>query len=146
MNRGRIAQEGTPTDLYERPADAFVADFIGSANLVPCEIVRGDGTAALVRIGSLTVELRSPLLPQPALLAIRPTAAHLGTAPGPDAVPAMIRKATYLGSHWEYSVGTEFGELYVVQAERVSHGTGATAFLTLLPDQLALVTEQEQAA
>ena len=40
MNKGRIAQEGTPADLYERPADAFVADFIGGANLIPCEIVR----------------------------------------------------------------------------------------------------------
>ena len=34
MNHGTIAQEGTPADLYERPADAFVADFIGGANLV----------------------------------------------------------------------------------------------------------------
>ena len=39
MDRGRIAQEGTPTELYEQPADAFVADFIGGANL--CR-VRGD--------------------------------------------------------------------------------------------------------
>ena len=42
MNKGRIAQEGTPADLYERPADAFVADFIGSANLVPGEVLARD--------------------------------------------------------------------------------------------------------
>jgi iron(III) transport system ATP-binding protein len=52
MNKGRIAQEGTPTDLYERPADSFVADFIGGANLIPCEIVRREDEAALVRFGN----------------------------------------------------------------------------------------------
>ena len=51
MNKGRIAQEGTPVDLYERPADSFVADFIGGANLIPCEILRREDEAALVRFG-----------------------------------------------------------------------------------------------
>ena len=40
MNKGRIAQVGTPHDLYERPAVAFVADFIGSANLISGNIKR----------------------------------------------------------------------------------------------------------
>ena len=44
MNRGTIAQEGAPADLYERPSDAFVADFIGGANLVDCEVVGREGT------------------------------------------------------------------------------------------------------
>jgi iron(III) transport system ATP-binding protein len=35
MNNAVIAQSGTPRDLYEEPADAFVADFIGEANIVP---------------------------------------------------------------------------------------------------------------
>src|SRR5690606_32857624 len=48
MHNGRIAQEGTPAGLYERPADAFVADFIGGANLVPCEVVRREGDRAVV--------------------------------------------------------------------------------------------------
>jgi spermidine/putrescine ABC transporter ATP-binding subunit len=45
VDRGRIAQSGTPTTLYERPASPYVADFIGTANLVPATIVgRADGT------------------------------------------------------------------------------------------------------
>src|SRR4029434_152897 len=39
MNKGRIAKEGTPADLYERPADSFVADFIRSATLHPLEML-----------------------------------------------------------------------------------------------------------
>ena len=35
MSQARIAQDGTPRDLYEQPASRFVADFIGNANLLP---------------------------------------------------------------------------------------------------------------
>ena len=38
MNNAVIAQDGTPRELYEAPATAFVADFIGEANILPCEI------------------------------------------------------------------------------------------------------------
>src|SRR5687768_16528911 len=57
MNNGTIAQEGSPADLYERPADAFVADFIGGANLVRCEVVGRQGGKAIVRLGPLTLNL-----------------------------------------------------------------------------------------
>src|SRR6185437_6145517 len=41
MDRGRIAQQGSPADLYEAPASRFLADFIGDANLVSGELVHG---------------------------------------------------------------------------------------------------------
>ena len=40
MDRGRIAQQGAPAELYEAPASRFLADFIGDANLVQGELVR----------------------------------------------------------------------------------------------------------
>ncbi|MFI6322574.1 ABC transporter ATP-binding protein [Nonomuraea sp. NPDC050556] len=43
MDQGRIVQRGTPREIYERPATRFVADFVGTANLVDAE-VDGDGT------------------------------------------------------------------------------------------------------
>ena len=51
MNMARIAQDGTPRSLYERPNSHFVADFIGDANLVPVTIERHAGDQALVRLG-----------------------------------------------------------------------------------------------
>jgi ABC-type Fe3+/spermidine/putrescine transport system ATPase subunit len=45
MNNAVIAQDGTPRDLYERPANAFVADFIGEANMFLCESRRSRATA-----------------------------------------------------------------------------------------------------
>jgi iron(III) transport system ATP-binding protein len=140
MNQGRVAQEGTPADLYERPSDAFVADFIGAANLAPCEVIGREGERAVVRLGSLVLKLKSTLSPQGAMLAIRPTAAKLSAVATADSVRAEIRKATYLGSHWDYSISTEFGELQITQADRVRHEPGESVHLTLLADRLALVS------
>src|SRR3954470_12927993 len=48
MNRGRLVQIGTPTEIYERPGSRFVADFVGAVNLFEGEIVAGFNTLALV--------------------------------------------------------------------------------------------------
>src|SRR5947208_9649325 len=57
MADGRIAQSGTPVELYEQPASLFVADFIGDANLVKAELVEERGDRALVRLGLLDLDL-----------------------------------------------------------------------------------------
>ena len=43
FNQGRIAQIGTPEDIYARPATRFVADFVGSSNVLPPEVTRAFG-------------------------------------------------------------------------------------------------------
>ena len=46
MRQGRIAQVGTPRDLYDRPASRYVADFIGDTNLLPGTVVESAGGIA----------------------------------------------------------------------------------------------------
>ena len=107
MNKGRIAQEGTPVDLYERPADSFVADFIGGANLIPCEIVRREDEAALVRFGNTELRVAAPRVDGSAgYLVVRSAAVALTKANGAAGLTATVRKATYLGGHWEYTLDT----------------------------------------
>ena len=60
MSNAAIAQEGSPRELYEEPADRFVADFIGDANIVEVEIVGVDGDEAEVRLGTATHPARAP--------------------------------------------------------------------------------------
>ncbi len=139
MNEGTIAQEGSPADLYERPADAFVADFIGGANLVRCEVVGRQDGKAMVRLGPLTLDLPSPLQPQQAILVVRPSSVRLQRDPTPNSIAAEVRKATYLGSHWDYTLATAIGELFVTQQDAVRHEPGATVHVTLAPERLALV-------
>jgi iron(III) transport system ATP-binding protein len=116
MSNARIAQEGAPRALYEAPANAFVADFIGDANLIDVTIASvADGRAA-VAIGSATVSLPARELgPGPAKVAIRPESLLLSQTAGPDSLPGTVRKCAYLGNHLDIMVETEVGELFVVQ-------------------------------
>ncbi len=116
MSNARIAQEGAPRALYEAPVNAFVADFIGDANLIDVAITAvADGRAA-VAIGSATVSLPARELgPGPAKVAIRPESLLLSETAGPDSLPGTVRKCAYLGNHLDIMVETEVGELFVVQ-------------------------------
>ena len=71
MNEGVIEQVGTPTEVYRRPASAFVADFVGTTNFLPAVVI-GPGR---VRFESLDLECEIGLRPGPGhdvTLAIRP--------------------------------------------------------------------------
>ena len=114
MNNAVIAQTGTPRELYEAPLTAFVADFIGEANIIPCEIADVADGRALVRIEQLQIELPSRGLERgPGKLAVRPNRILLAPAEQLTAFVGRLSKATYVGSHWEYTVETAAGDLFV---------------------------------
>ncbi|MBW4660566.1 MAG: ABC transporter ATP-binding protein [Drouetiella hepatica Uher 2000/2452] len=106
FNRGKIEQIGVPAEVYERPATAFVADFVGVSNVV-------DGTLAQALIGSD----RS--------FAIRPEKIHmtdLETPVPPDACSAVgqIQEVLYLGISTRYRVALQGGYLTVVEQNTTS--------------------------
>jgi iron(III) transport system ATP-binding protein len=140
MKEGRIAQAGPPGDLYDAPVDRFVADFIGGANLVDCEIAAVSGGVARVRLGDATLSLPARGMGVgPATLAIRYAAIRLATN-GAASLAGTVRKATYLGSHVELTVDTPIGELFVVDADP-GHppAVGARVAITFRDRGLALV-------
>ncbi|CAO3436987.1 ABC transporter ATP-binding protein [Azospirillum endophyticum] len=148
MNRSVIAQTGTPDELYRRPKNRFVADFIGGANLIDGELVGRSGGTATVALGRLTLSVPDPGLPAgEVLLAIRPNAIRLRTATlegsgdaGGGGIPVTVRKATYLGSHMEYGLTSEFGDLFVVDPNVASPvPAGASALATFTGDGIAAV-------
>ena len=134
MNDAVIAQEGSPHELYEAPADVFVADFIGDANLVDAEIAAIDGEVATVRIGPVEMRLpRRTFSPGPATVAIRPECVGLEPARTDTGIRGTVAKAVYLGSHMEYAVETALGELFVIQHRTDSpmpRGTEVSVVLT----------------
>ncbi|CAN5834301.1 sn-glycerol-3-phosphate ABC transporter ATP-binding protein UgpC [soil metagenome] len=84
LNEGQIQQFDAPLDLYERPANRFVAGFIGSPamNLIEGEIARGDGLVFRARDGGLTIDLTPAAVPEacigrPVTIGIRPENVHL---------------------------------------------------------------------
>ena len=118
MNNAVVAQEGTPRDLYDQPANAFVADFIGEANIFDCEIISVDGGVATVRLGQASLKVPAgDGKPGPAKLAARPRRMLLRDADTAGSLPGTLEKVTYVGSHVEFIVSTEFGEVFVVSPD-----------------------------
>ncbi|RUM19373.1 ABC transporter ATP-binding protein [Rhizobium vallis] len=114
MKDGEVAQSGAPRDLYEAPASAFIADFMGEANVIPCEVVGIDGADAEIRIGGF--EHRVPAgraTPGAASLAVRPGAIALSEGQG-QGLAGRILHSAYLGDHVEYEVETDVGTLFIV--------------------------------
>src|SRR6184192_3167568 len=77
MNEGRIIQIGTPREIYERPANAFVADFVGSTNFLDGAVLGPDGADGLYRvrteIGDVTVQATEVLrADDKVLVSVRP--------------------------------------------------------------------------
>jgi len=114
MRSARVVQDGTPRELYEHPADRFIADFIGNANLLPVAAERVDAETARIRLHGLAMALpHRGLLGSPAarhdlLLAVRPEAIRI--RPGiarADELGARIGKSVYLGGHLEYEIAID---------------------------------------
>jgi len=116
MEAGRIAQAGTPQDLYERPASAFVAGFMGEAVLF-------DGLAdGSVQLGPLRLLPRHAVAPGAVRAAVRPEAwlvgrELLGGESLPGSLSAELKQWSYLGSFVELSFDTELGPVFVVSPE-----------------------------
>ena len=115
MDRGRIAQQGTPAELYEQPASRFLADFIGDANLVD-GLIETNGGLCHFAAGGVSFVLAARDLPAgAATIALRPHRLRL-VAPGTGVLDARCRRADYLGSHREVVVDGAWGELLLFAA------------------------------
>ena len=111
MEAGRIAQAGTPRQLYEQPASSFVAGFMGEALLFPAEQL-ADGS---VLLGPLRCTPRRAGTPGAVTLAVRPEAWLLaGPETNTDGLPATVQRCAYLGSFLEVTLQTALGEIFVV--------------------------------
>ena len=118
MRNAAIAQEGSPRELFEAPTDAFVADFIGEANLIPCQIEKVTGEIADISIGDYQYSLPARgMSPGSATVAVRPSRVQMLPTGSPEMITANIAKATYVGGHMEYTVETPFGPLFAVSGD-----------------------------
>jgi ABC-type Fe3+/spermidine/putrescine transport system ATPase subunit len=107
MNRGKLEQVGTPADVYQRPTSEFVADFIGSTNLIPGVVRAYDGEShqAEVAVGddaTLQVWHDRPLVPG-GLVKVLCKPEHLRLV-ADGALFGEISAVAYLGSIIQYQV------------------------------------------
>lgn len=112
MDRGRIAQQGSPAQLYEAPATAFVAGFMGEAMLFDARRDERGRT----RLGPLDLAVQSTPRAGHVKVAVRPEAWAIRPS-GTEGITARLLKRTYLGSVMEYTFATPIGEIFVISSE-----------------------------
>ncbi len=96
MRDGRLAQTGTPREIFEAPADRFVAAFMGVANLWD-GVVRADGVTVDIPALSAAIALPRPVPPGPAAFGVRPERLRFGAVPGENVLRGVVASATYAG-------------------------------------------------
>ena len=127
FNRGRIEQVGAPAEVYERPATAFVAGFVGTSNLLS-----GEAAQQIVgRPGTFTVRPEKIRLAEPD----DPVAADETSALG------RIGEVVYLGSDTRYVVPLDAGPRLVVTQQNLA--TSSTEALAATGRRVRLIWNRE---
>ena len=140
MNDGRIAQSGTPQDMYEHPGSEFVAGFMGEAMLFPA-LAQANGR---VQLGPLQITPRQPVAAGAVKVAVRPQAWHIQRQDCSNeeaGVGGRLIKSAYLGSFFEYTFETALGPIFVVSPDLAQAlPLGAQVQLTLADHGVSVVT------
>lgn len=121
MNAGYIEQLGPPVEIYDRPATAFVARFMGVENLLTARLEGRDGDKLRVSVGALQVSVAASVLPVgsgPLTLAARADAVRIGDLDRPRAVGARIAFASNRGASALYELVTDDGLILQATEER----------------------------
>ncbi|MFF9510290.1 ABC transporter ATP-binding protein [Streptomyces sp. NPDC014724] len=139
MNGGRVEQLGAPADLYENPKTTFVANFLGTSNLIEGEIVSAD-TDVVVTVGGGKLRLPAGRCTAPTanggklLLGVRPEKISLAHADEADAiadgrnrVTGRIVDSSFIGVSTQYVVESPAGKALQVYEQNVERRAGFTA-------------------
>jgi putrescine transport system ATP-binding protein len=156
MQAGRLEQVGTPREIYENPANRFVAGFVGSANLLECLPGAKPGQLSARHL-DLVLEpapsagaAEAPYPQGPVWVALRPEKIALeGASPAdvaqPNAVVGRIEDITYLGAHSSYHVRVAAQSVFVVtlpmhrRSAAAGFARGDNVRLTWAPDSLVVL-------
>ncbi|WP_069814917.1 ABC transporter ATP-binding protein [Streptomyces sp. TP-A0874] len=135
MNRGRVEQSGSPVELYENPATGYVADFLGTSNLLEAETAGTERGQLLLRAAG--TDLRSTALPpgaatgervlvgvRPEKVTLTPVAEAGAVADGRNRLSGRIADVGFLGATTHYLVETASAGELAAHAQNVEGAPG----------------------
>jgi len=142
MNQGHIEQLGPPQELYERPATAFVAGFLGVSNLLPgtvegSDAVRlADGTLVRARVEGRAGRVAA---------GVRPEKITIGHGGGANELPGTVSESAYIGVATQLIIQTKAGTVQVF-AQNLDPGgrvpaPGTNVILSWAPESTFVVDE-----
>jgi spermidine/putrescine transport system ATP-binding protein len=128
MNAGNILQIGTPEEIYERPCDRFVADFVGQTNFLEGDVLGSDGGVTTVAMGAGSVRVLTPpggAATGRVTVAVRPERMLLAEdAPEADAtwnrIEGRYEGETYLGAHVQVAIRLPDGQVVALYRQKRS--------------------------
>ncbi|WP_419906568.1 ABC transporter ATP-binding protein [Hoeflea sp.] len=144
MEAGRIRQFDRPETLYSRPANAFVARFVGFENLIPLTVTARDaGRISAEGEGgidmTLTEEYLGPI-PDQFILATRPDGLRVSN--GDHGIPARLGLRTYVGRAYHYQAETPAGHLIASGTLGQPRDGGETVRLVAEPEQCCILDHE----
>jgi iron(III) transport system ATP-binding protein len=142
MSEGRIQQIATPREIYTRPVNAFVADFVGSTNFLDGSVLGADGEAGRIRvrteIGDVTVLATEALLAEDkVLISVRPEDVELSEAKpsGTNVWEGRVDQKVFLGEFLDFQVKLGSRTLLSRQHPSLRTPIGQPIFIQLDPDK-----------
>ena len=106
MNRGRIEQIGVPTEIYDRPGSAFVADFVGESNIFPGRVTRSGAAASQIALDNgLALECAGNW-PEGSRIGamIRPERLSPAVGDGANVFHGTVAETVFIGTAWKYTL------------------------------------------
>jgi iron(III) transport system ATP-binding protein len=149
MNRGQIQQTGAPREIYERPGNQFVADFIGSTNFLRATVKGADGTAELYHVasevGELSVRAVDALEPgMKVVISVRPEDIRLSEsrpASGPNVLEGTVDTKVFLGESVDFQVKVKDRALLSRAHPSLGTRVGHPIYLSLDPEKCVALKE-----
>jgi spermidine/putrescine transport system ATP-binding protein len=145
MNGGHIEQLGRPEELYERPATAFVAGFLGASNLLPATVEGPDA----VRLANGTI-VRAQVNGKsgPVAAGVRPEKISIGHGGGGNELAGTVLETAYIGVATQLVISTAAGTVHVF-AQNIDSGgrvpgPGSNVMLTWSPESTFVVEPGEE--
>jgi spermidine/putrescine transport system ATP-binding protein len=129
MSGGHVRQIGSPREIYLRPVDRFVADFIGESNFLDGTVTNGGGAPAFKLSNGTILPARVPSVTPngPVKLMVRPESVSIGAGPPNDErSPAVVKGRTsnvaFMGTHTRITVQTDAGTLVAIHFRESDEG------------------------
>ncbi len=139
MERGRLQQVGSPEELYEAPANAFVASFLGRANFLDATVDSVDGGRAVCRLSGGTawtaaLSAEAPRAPgAPLRVMVRPEGLELAGIDAARALPGRVLDRRYAGSATFYRVALDGGPEVLIHGRPHEASAGDAVRVALHP-------------
>ncbi len=144
MQGGRLIQEDSPFDVYEKPATSFISTFLGKTNSLAATLERNKAETTIVIDGTRLSGPDTPLAAGPVEVSLRPERIELTDAEKATVSGTVIERV-FLGDQWLFRVETSIGKLLVMQRNlgRREANVGERLHLSWEPEAMRLLPRGE---